>query len=54
LSGSSEYRDHLAVQITPRRFAVKEQYRIRISGPFIHVVDPKVANFQIMGLEREV
>jgi hypothetical protein len=38
MAGRDEHRDHLAVEITPRGFAVHEEYGVCILRAFVDVV----------------
>jgi hypothetical protein len=49
-----EDRNHVAVQIAPRWFAVHQQDRIAASITFINVVDAKVVNLDVVWRERKV
>ena len=40
-SGVDEHRDHLAVEETPRRFAVEQQHDVCVARSLVEIVDPE-------------
>ena len=58
-AGLDEHRDHVAVQVAPRRLAVEQQHHRAVGRPLVEVVDAQraalaVGDVGVVRLEREV
>ena len=54
VAGIGEHRDHVPVQVGPRRLAVEEQHDLAVGGTLVHVGLSQAVDLHVLGLIRPV